>query len=111
MFEYRATILRHVDADTSWVSVDLGFDTHMKLTIRWDGINAPEKHTPEGQAARRALLDKLPEGSTCLLRTIKDRREKFGRYLGRFFLEDGTNLNEWLVEQGHAVVYGKEENA
>ncbi len=93
------------------MSVDLGFDTHTKLTIRWAGINAPEKSTPEGEAALTALRVVLPEGSTCTLKTIKDKKEKFGRYLGTFFGQDGTNLNRWLVEHGHAGEYGKEVHA
>lgn len=97
--------MKHVDADTSWVMVDMGFDAHLKLTIRWANINAPEKRTPEGEAARKALLERLPEGSTCILQTLKDRKEKFGRYLGIFIHPDGTNMNEWLIEQGHATVY------
>ncbi len=103
--------MRHIDADTSWVLVDLGFDTQTKLTIRWAGINAPEMSTPEGVTARKALLKKLPEGSQCLLTTIKDRKEKFGRYLGLFTDAEGTNLNFWLVEQGHAAHYGQEVHA
>ncbi len=83
----------------------MGFDTHTKLTIRWADINAPEMSTPEGITARKALLERLPEGSTCILRTLKDKKEKFGRYLGIFMLEDGTNMNEWLIEQGYARVY------
>ncbi len=87
------------------MSVDLGFDTHTKLTIRWAGINAPEKSTPQGVAALESLRVVLPEGSTCTLETIKGKKEKFGRYLGTFFDEDGVNINEWLVENGHAQPY------
>ncbi len=111
MYEYRTTILRHLDADTSWVNVDLGFDTHIKISVRWAGINAPEMSTSEGVSARKALVDRLPEGSTCTLRTIKDKKEKFGRYLGIFIDAGGNNLNDWLIEQGHAAHYGKEAHA
>lgn len=110
MYEYRATILRHLDADTSWIRVDLGFDTFIKISVRWAGINAPEMSTSEGVVAREVLIGKLPEGSECILRTIKDKKEKFGRYLGIFIHPDGTNLNDWLITNGHAVIYSKEAN-
>ncbi|MDP9353969.1 MAG: thermonuclease family protein [Chloroflexota bacterium] len=105
MYEYRATILRHIDADTSWVSVDLGFDCAIKLTVRWARINAPEKNTTDGEAALHFVRMMLPEQSRCILRTIKDKREKFGRYLGEFILNDGTNLNEVLLREGFAEPY------
>ncbi len=105
MYEYRATILRHLDADTSWVSIDLGFDCAIKLTIRWSGINAPEKNTTDGEAALNFVRMMLPEQSRCTLRTIKDKREKFGRYLGEFILNDGTNLNHVLLQEGFAEPY------
>ncbi|MDP9367678.1 MAG: thermonuclease family protein [Chloroflexota bacterium] len=102
MYEYRATILRHIDADTSWVSVELGFDCAIKLTIRWARINASEKNTTDGEAALHFVRLMLPEQSRCILRTIKDKREKFGRYLGEFILNDGINLNDVLLQEGFA---------
>jgi micrococcal nuclease len=42
-----------------------------------------------------------------LIQTIKDRKEKFGRYLAEIWLEadDGSrvNINDLLVQQGHAI--------
>jgi endonuclease YncB( thermonuclease family) len=42
-----------------------------------------------------------------MLQTIKDKREKYGRYLAEIWLigEDGTaiNLNDLIVEKGYAV--------
>jgi endonuclease YncB( thermonuclease family) len=37
--------------------------------------------------------------------TIIDKKEKFGRILGQFKLNDGTILNELLVEKHLAVKY------
>ncbi|MDP9356197.1 MAG: thermonuclease family protein [Chloroflexota bacterium] len=85
--------------------MDLGFDCAIKLTIRWARIDAPEKSTQEGKDSLTYLQAMLPEQSRCTLRTIKDRREKFGRYLGEFILEDGTNMNDWLVQEGLAKPY------
>jgi micrococcal nuclease len=37
------------------------------------------------------------------IKTIKDKSEKFGRYLGIIIKEDGTNINEWLINEGLAT--------
>ena len=107
---YRARIITHVDADTSRVTVDMGFDVNVKLTIRWQGINAPELRTDEGKAALAWLTSHLEAGEMCILQTIRDKREKFGRYLGTFYALDtyadgAWSLNEQMVEAGHAVAY------
>ncbi len=64
--------------------------------------------------AKDIVLEKLPEGSICTLRTTKLRKEKYGRYVGTFISKDGTNMNEWLVKEGFAKLYPsvtKEDNA
>ncbi|MDP9368292.1 MAG: thermonuclease family protein [Chloroflexota bacterium] len=114
MYEYKCTILRHIDADTSRCEIDVGFDITAKLTIRWEGIDAPEMSTEDGNVAKAALLEKLPEGSVCTLRTTKLRKEKYGRYVGTFISKDGINVNDWLVKEGFAKLYPsvtKEDNA
>ena len=32
---------------------------------------------------------------------FKDRKGKYGRYLGIIFL-DGVNMNDWLIQNGYA---------
>lgn len=103
---YRCRIVKHVDGDTSHVVVDPGFDVSLALTVRWTGIDAPEIGTPEGKEALAWVQQALPEGSSCLLRTIKDRKEKYGRYLGEFLAGEGMlTVNEQMVAAGHAVAY------
>ena len=31
--------------------------------------------------------------------------DKFGRILGVFILEDGTSLNQWMIDNNYAVLY------
>jgi len=108
MYEYRARVLSVVDGDTLHAEVDLGFDVRVRMTIRLFGINAPEMKTPAGPVAKSALIDRLisTDGSFAevTLFTIKDKKEKYGRYLGTI-VRNGINLNEWLVENGYAVIY------
>lgn len=104
---YHCMILRHHDADTSWVTVDLGFDCAIKISIRWDGIDAPELSTPEGKAALAYVSGILPPATHCTLTTLKDKKEKFGRYLGTFWVrpDDETSVNQLLIDEGYAWPY------
>lgn len=104
MYEYMANIVSVHDADTITVDVDLGFHVHFTIPLRLYGINAPELSTPEGKAARDWLQAQLPTGYPVRIETIKDRKEKYGRYLAVIF--DGQrNFNDELVANNMATVY------
>jgi micrococcal nuclease len=110
MYEYQATILKVVDGDTVHARVDLGFDTHVGMKLRLSGINAPEMKTPEGLPAKDHLTQLLgqhgPTGQVPLvIRTEKDRTEKYGRYLATLLLPEDVDLNRQMVVDGFAVVY------
>lgn len=123
MYEYSASVLRVVDGDTVHLAVDLGFDVTHRVTARLSGINAPEKGTPEGRLAADWLtrlvafaVTTFPPplsipvvGWPVVVRTDKDRREKYGRYLVRLWRagEDLSkpSINERMVAAGHAVEY------
>lgn len=104
MYEYRATVIRVVDGDTVWLNVDLGFEVRRSDSFRFLGINAPETSTPEGKSARDWLTTYLPPGTVVTVRTEKDRREKYGRYLATILL-NGADLNDLALKTGHAVPY------
>lgn len=104
MYEYRCEVIRVLDGDTIWANVDLGFDIHVKDTIRLAHINAPELSTTEGDLAKAALGDLLSSGP-LILKTIKDRKEKYGRYLGVIINGNGVNVNDQMVKEGHAEPY------
>jgi len=106
MYEYRAKILSVHDGDTCAVVIDFGCRITQEMTLRLYGINAPElSQKPMGQAARdylRAMID----GKTVLVRTIKDKREKYGRYLAEIFVgDDPVSVNRKMIEAGHATEY------
>lgn len=107
MYEYKCAVTKVVDGDTLWLQVDLGIDISVRLSVRLYGLNTPEMSTPEGPVAKQFVLDWLEASSNSLvLRTIKDRKEKYGRYLG-IILDVGTgkSLNDALLEAGLAVPY------
>ena len=114
MYTYRATVLRVVDGDTMDLDVDLGFDMRRKMKVRFLGINAPEVSTQEGRDVRDWVRTHAPEGTEVMITTVKDKTEKYGRYLANVYLPgnyvlqapiDGATLNTYLVETGRAVVY------
>lgn len=108
MYEYRAQVLRVVDGDTVHLEVDVGFSASIKMKIRLAGINAPELDTDAGKAARDYLSGLLPIGSNVFIRTLKDRQEKYGRYLAYIYADSMNGsvcFNNLLVENGHAVTY------
>ncbi len=101
-YKYRAKVVRVVDGDTVDTEVDLGFDVKISARFRLLGINAPEKGTKEGRESKERLSVLLPVGSSVVVQTTKDKREKYGRYLGTF-LVDGKSVNQQLVDEGYAI--------
>jgi len=102
MYQYKCKVLKVIDGDTVDVQTDLGFDILLNMRVRLFGIDAPEMSTPEGKAARLWLIDAMPVESEWTLATIKDRKEKYGRYLGEFRQNEDTTINKRIVEAGHA---------
>ena len=116
MYEYKCKILRVVDGDTVDVDIDLGFGVWMhKERVRMMGIDTPESRTRDkvekafGLASKDRLKELLPIGSMSILKTEidrsgEDKKGKFGRILGDFFIED-KRATDILIEEGHAVAY------
>lgn len=107
MYQYKCRILRVIDGDTVDCSVDLGFRISMEMRFRLFGIDAPEMRTEAGKASRAKLLELMPEGSELIVNTNKDKKEKYGRYLGTFINAEGENVNIRMVMSGHAAVYSE----
>lgn len=110
LYFYRAKVVSVYDGDTCRVDIDLGFNTFLRREkIRLSGINAPELRGEEREAGLRSrdFLRGLINGKSVYLETEKDRKGKYGRYLGTIWVKDesGTyiNVNEKLVEEGYAV--------
>jgi len=113
MFKYYAEVLRVVDGDTIDVLVDLGMGVHRKERLRFSRINAWEtrgEHKEKGKLAKARVLELIPVGKRILIKTEKDKRGKYGRYLAEIIVLDGElskNLNDILLNEGHAVLYNK----
>lgn len=105
MYQYNATIIKVVDGDTMHVSVDLGMDIANKTTLRIAHINAPEVSTPEGITAKSIASSLLPVGTVVVINTIKDKREKYGRYLATITLPSGDDFGTFMLDNHLAVPY------
>ena len=113
MFEYRASLVKIIDGDTIDVDLDLGFDVVLKKQrIRLYGINTPESRTRDleeiryGLAAKARLRELIESADSLTIKTSIDgkARGKYGRILGTIFV-DSTNVNDKLVDEGHAIAY------
>jgi micrococcal nuclease len=129
MYQYQAVINKVIDGDTIEVDIDLGISVWVRgERIRLYGINTPEVYgvkagSPEwteGKKASDFVKAALPEGERVIIETIKDQKEKYGRYLGIVYAKleqrvpEGSNirsigdylcLNDLLVAKGLANVY------
>lgn len=107
LYTYRASVISVYDGDTLTVDIDLGFSVIMRhQTVRLARINAPELRgatAEQGLKSRDALRDKVL-GKSVVLKTFKDSREKYGRWLGEVWV-DGVCINDWLLEVGLAMKY------
>lgn len=105
MYEYRSTLISVVDGDTMRFLVDLGCDVHIGMTVRVAGVNAPEMSTDAGKAAKAWAQQWFSTRPIVTIATIKDRREKYGRYLATITGRDGAVFNTDLIAAGMAVPY------
>ena len=81
-FVYNARLDRIVDGDTFDCILDLGFDVKLhKQRVRLAGIDTPE-----------LKIKSLGKG-------------KYGRILGIPYTEDGQDICQMLIDEGHAVEY------
>ena len=101
--EILGSVPRIVDADTLEVAGQ---------KVRLQGIDAPESaqscrqaggHRYQcGEQAAEALRTRIGPGAvTCTI----EGRDRYMRGLGICYAADGTDLNGWLVRQGHALAY------
>jgi micrococcal nuclease len=109
LYHYKAIVTSVYDGDTCTVDIDLGLSTWIRgEKLRLYRINAPERKGNErakGLLSRDFLKSKI-EGKEITIETIKDRKEKFGRYLAEVWLEEKKgkfiNINDLLVTEGFA---------
>ncbi len=110
-FTRRAYVVEVIDGDTVSVDVDCGFHTRVRMSCRVAKIDAPEKNTIAGKAAKLFLTGMLPAGTELVVDSIT-----IDKYGGRFDavvwkVSTGENVAEVLMKTGNAKpwVMGKEK--
>ena len=117
LFTYVACVQKIIDGDTLWTLIDCGFGRLIRQKLRLRGIDCPELSTKEGQRAKRFVQEGLKGLDFIVIKTYKDRVDKYDRYLVDLFylrdekdpqkvLEEGTFLNQELLDKGLAREMG-----
>ena len=116
MYTYAATAIRTIDGDTVDLMLDLGCNVHLKIRVRLYGLNTPEIHgiTKDSEEYKKGIkaknfLEQLIMNRDLIVRTHKDKKGKYGRYLAEIFLRedfpDRPSINQRLLDGGYAVPY------
>src|SRR5699024_1152158 len=107
------TINYVVDGDTVNVTLPNGSKESVRLLL----IDTPEsKHPnkpkqPYGEEASEFAKETLREGQTVTLEKGYPERDKYDRLLGYIWIDDNTNFNQLMIEEGFArVAYIQEPN-
>ncbi len=102
MYTYYTKIENVVDGDTVDVFIDLGFKVWRSERIRLVGVDTAEKNTPYGKATK-AYLTQLLAGKLVKLEVFKP--DKYGRYLGKIYINSEISINDQMVAKGMAKGY------
>lgn len=109
LFHYKALITDVYDGDTCTADIDLGFGIWIRgEKLRLHRINAPEivgASKLKGRESQK-FLHSLIGKKEVTLETIKDKKEKYGRFLAEIWIVDKEgmrmNVNDLMVEKGYA---------
>ena len=106
MYQYEAEVIAVVDGDTLDLRVDVGFRHRLEDRFRLYGVNAPEKNTPEGVRAKAFVVQWFKDHpGPYFIDTMKDKREKYGRWLATVRAANGQYLCDDLISSGNAKAY------
>ena len=110
MYEYKAIVKKVYDGDTVTLDIDVGFDVWIKnQRVRLLHIDAPElrgDERPDGLKAKERLLELIPVGSEVTIRTKKDKKGKYGRYLVEIYNDASKfSCNEILLSENLVEPY------
>jgi len=116
LFTYEAHIEKVIDGDTLLASFYFQGRFLIAQKLRLRGIDAPEMDTPEGKKAKRFVESRLKDCEFVIVKTYKDRTDRFDRYLADIFYaprvadgariaREGIYLNQEILNEQLAVLY------
>ena len=110
-YKYDIYVSDVYDGDTITVDITLGFDVLIKKQkIRLFGINTPEVRGDDkefGKKVRDYVRNKILHKNISMY-SIKDKKGKYGRYLGIIYYNDNNQdicLNQELLDKEMAIQY------
>lgn len=96
VWQFPATVDRVVDGDTVEMHVQITAEEERHgVNIRIEGINALELSERFGAEAKAKAERLLPVGTEVVL--IHRRREKYGRFLAKVTLPDGSDFSDHML--------------
>lgn len=106
LYQYKAKVIRVVDADTVDAEVDVGFGLTMTQRFRVNDYDAPETYRPRNEAEKvhgklaTAKAIELLMGKDVLLKSTKVAGI-YGRFGADIWLENGENFIEVMINEGY----------
>lgn len=110
----KTEVVRVKDGDTYVLKID-GEET----TVRLIGVDTPEsvapsdyskENTSEGKTVSEIVKQKLQPGDTIYIEYDVSKTDKYGRTLAYLYFEDGSMVQEWLLQNGYAQVMTVQPN-
>lgn len=104
----KSEVIRVKDGDTYVLKIN-GVET----TVRLIGVDTPEsvappdyskENTSEGRSISEIVKQKIQEGDIIYIEYDVSLTDKYGRTLAYLYFEDGTMVQEWLIENGYAQI-------
>jgi micrococcal nuclease len=96
----RCELIKVIDGDTIKVRLDLGFDCWRVITLRLLRVQAPESKTEQGPMFTLLTTNWLKSQATLHIKTVKEKKDRYARYLAEVYGESGENLNDYLLQNG-----------
>jgi micrococcal nuclease len=111
LYTYTAELTNIVDGDTYDFTVDLGFRVSKDIRVRMIGLDTAETYGvekesqeyKEGMKHKRFVQEWFKQADEVFIKTEKDEKGKYGRWLVEVFDGSGESLNQTLVEEFPSV--------
>lgn len=104
----KATVVKVIDGDTYELKI-----SGEKQKVRLIGVDTPESVAPadyckdnseDGKDISQIVKEKLRSTDTVYLEYDVNLTDKYGRTLVYLYFEDGTMIQDWLLENGYANI-------
>ena len=92
----KAKLVKIVDGDTIDVLVDLGFNTYRKIRLRLSRVNTKEMKNG-GKIWKEFTQNWFANNVDVVIKTNKDRKDKWSRYLAEVFINDRSLVDDLIV--------------